>query len=271
MAELNQLIKEIKRQLHEQPHLPFAVVSSYREQCILNTPVIKPLLVFVLSGTKYLGGKNPVACRSGEFIFLSNTPVIDIRNVPEMEYFALLIEFDFADFSHIMNRNQSSKKSYFSGKITANLEKALDQFIQMPSYAPPEIWPCRRQELLHLFYHLGYEQVASIAEHPSLSHRIHNLVLQDLQSSWSLKKVASILSMSEPTLRRKLSNEGIGIKSITERAKLGNGLNLIQCTNDSIGLIADRCGFSSQSKFTNRFKAIFGVTPSELRKTRLRN
>jgi AraC-like DNA-binding protein len=35
--------------------------------------------------------------------------------------------------------------------------------------------------------------------------------------------------------------------------------------------VAERCGYQSQSRFTDKFKQFFGVTPTELRKTRMRD
>ena len=53
-------------------------------------PIMKPLLICVLDCQKELGaGKEKV--NAGEFVFLSNTPDIDMRNIVQgSEYFALL-------------------------------------------------------------------------------------------------------------------------------------------------------------------------------------
>ncbi|WP_462154574.1 helix-turn-helix domain-containing protein [Pseudoalteromonas piscicida] len=51
--------------------------------------------------------------------------------------------------------------------------------------------------------------------------------------------------------------------------KLGHGLHLIQTSYEPIGLIAEKCGYSSSSRFTDRFKQLYGLTPSALRKTRM--
>ncbi|WP_084683746.1 helix-turn-helix domain-containing protein [Psychromonas hadalis] len=47
------------------------------------------------------------------------------------------------------------------------------------------------------------------------------------------------------------------------------GIHLLQTTHFSIGLISEKCGYQSQSRFTDRFKTLFGLTPSELRKTKM--
>jgi len=75
--------------------------------------------------------------------------------------------------------------------------------------------------------------------------------------------------MSESTLRRKLKAEGTSIQEIKDQTRMGFGLHLLQTTKKSISIIAQECGYQSQSRFTSRFKDRFGLTPTELRKTKL--
>jgi len=247
---------------------PYGVIVSRQEQHILNAPVLKPLLIFVLAGVKRLGREGDIVCPQGHFLFLSNAPTIDMRNVPDGEYVALLIEFEYSDFDPFQDWTRGARRPYVQGRVGPSLAQAVAQFIDLPRFAPPELWPCRRQELLRLMYLLGHVQIGEIVERPSLSHRVHDIVAADVQSAWSLNRLADRLALSEPTLRRKLKAEGVGIKEIIHRAKLGHGLNLVQTSETPIGLIAEACGFSSQSRFTIKFKELFGVTPTELRKTR---
>ncbi|MFT5997355.1 MAG: AraC-like DNA-binding protein [Glaciecola sp.] len=44
---------------------------------------------------------------------------------------------------------------------------------------------------------------------------------------------------------------------------------MLQTPQDSLDMIAEKCGYQFQSRFTDRFKARFGLTPSELRKTKM--
>ena len=84
-----------------------------------------------------------------------------------------------------------------------------------------------------------------------------------------LSLIASNLFMSASTLRRKLKTEGNNIQDIRNRARLGYGLHLLQTTQFHIGNIAEQCGYQSQSRFTEQFKLLFGMTPREIRKTKM--
>ncbi|MGH1487306.1 MAG: helix-turn-helix transcriptional regulator [Cellvibrionaceae bacterium] len=268
---MQELITSIKQVMSQKAVLPFSVYSSFQEQNLFNVPIIKPLLIFVLDGSKKLGKDNELNCPSGSFIFLSNSPTVDMRNIPhDKEYFALLIEFEYTDFDCFLRKPKKTQQ-YLQGEIDSILANTLQQFVEWSAFAPATMWPIRRQEILQLIYQLGYEQVSAIIEPPSLSHKLHGIISADISAELTADDLSSRLAMSPSTLRRKLSAEGINLQAIKDRVKLGYGLHLVQTSSEPIGVIAEKCGYYSQSRFTDRFKQLFGLTPTELRKTRLRD
>ncbi len=273
---MKNLIDLAKKTTKTTSNLAFSVYSSISEQHINNVPVINPLLIFILSGYKQLG-KDKVVCPTGSFVFLSNCPNIDMRNIPSNEeYLAILIDFDYSDFNQFNdipnnrepNDKRNNNKKYFQGEINELLSTALTQFIEFSAVAPTAAFQFRKQELLQLIYLSGYEQVATIARAPGLSHQVSELVLQHIEEDWSGELLAEQLCMSESTLRRKLKAENTSIQAIKNSTKLSLGLHLLQTTQTSIGQVAQSCGYKSQSRFTDQFKQLFSMTPRELRKTR---
>lgn len=263
------LIDMTRSVFDESRHLPFSVYHSVKEQHMMNVPVLKPLLIVVLSGNKRLGTEDESVCTPGHFIFLSNTPHIAMRNIPvDSEYYALLIEFEYSDFECLEHRYPSGS-TYFQGQIEPVLQFTLQQFVEWSECTPPQLWHLRRKEILQVLDALGFSQVRSIMQPPTLSHKIHTMITSDLTSDLDVKAVSSMLAMSESTLRRKLTVEGDSFQSIKDRAKLGHGLHLVQTTSLPIGRIAELCGYLSQSRFTDKFKQLFHITPSELRKTQM--
>tara|TARA_B100000745_G_scaffold26448_1_gene17241 strand:+ start:2852 stop:3679 length:828 start_codon:yes stop_codon:yes gene_type:complete len=275
---MKHLIDLAKSQPASPNEAPFAIYSSLKEQCICNVPIVNPMLVLVLSGAKQLGRGDPVTCHSGHFVFLSNTPDLDMRNIPNSEeYFAVLIEFEYGDFTPFQptekrckTNESTSTHSYVMGAIDGKLEKALAQFFELPHFATAEIIKLRKQELLWHIYLAGHQKIGTIAAPPSLSHQVQRLISAEIAKDWSAQELAAKLCLSESTLRRKLKAEGTGLQILKNQLKLGYGLHLIQTTMGQIGLIAEQCGYQSQSRFTDQFKQLFGMTPSELRKTRIK-
>lgn len=265
---MQQLIKTIKANNTNDSVLPFAVYSSIKEQHLLNVPVVKPLFIAVLDGEKKLGKQDEIICRAGDFIFLSDSPAINMRNIPkEKEYFALLIEFDYQDFVGLGSQT-SSTQPFTLGEISLTLEKCLQQFVEWSVFAPKELWPLRKKELLQLLYYLGHTDILAMAASHKLGQNIHAIISEKPSVELSLTTLCQKISISESTLRRKLALEGTTVQEIKDQVKLGLGLHLLQTTSHAIVYIAEQCGYQSQSRFTSRFKERFGLTPSALRKTK---
>lgn len=268
---MDNIIAVAKKAIKNQSQLPFSVYSSHKEQMITNVPIIKPLLIFILRGIKQLGKCGLVECLSGSFVFLSNSRQVDMRNIPiQEEYFAVLIDFEYEDFSELPKNSVSCKK-YFQGEINPILASALCQFMEFSSIAPSQVMRLRKREILEIIYHSGYKDICNIIESPNLSEKVQSMISNDVSCDWPVDLIASNLFMSASTLRRKIKSEGNNIQDIRNRARLGYGLHLLQTTQFHIGNIAEQCGYQSQSRFTEQFKLLFGMTPREIRKTKMLN
>lgn len=266
---MQNFIGVIRDILNENVEQPFSVYSSVKEQKLLNVPIAKPLLIVVLNGNKELGFNGELVCKTGEFVFLSNSSAIDMRNIPRgKEYFALLIEFDHQDFVGFQI-NALSNKQHYIGKTTPAFLKCLQQFIESSQWAPKQVISSRKREIITLLCHLGHGEILSLLASPQLKDRLHGMFVDKEGCELSVQEICQQLAMSESTLRRKLKLESTSVQEIKDSARLGLGLHLLQTTQHSIGIIADKCGYQSQSRFTERFKKQFGLTPSELRKTKM--
>lgn len=270
------LIESINNALEKRDDLPFSIYTSVKEQHLLNVPLVKPTLIFVLSGEKRLGKESGVVCTTGEFVLFGGGIDVDMRNIPgDSEYYALLIEFEFEDFEKIRIEltgenigavNKADK--YLVGEIGKSLELLLQQYVQWSLFAPTELCALRKVEFLQVLYHLGYTGVVAMAGKPNLSRRVHQLIKPSISEDISAETVCTSLAMSESTLRRKLKMEHTSFQELKDNVTLGQGLHLLQSTQHPISYIAAECGYQSQSRFTQRFKDKFGLTPTELRKTR---
>jgi len=265
---MKNLISFIKN-LQNNQSFPFFIYSSKKEQRLLNVPIVKPLFIAVLGGNKKLGKDDEIICHAGDFIFLSDSPSINMRNIPkEEDYLALLIEFEYKDFDGLQI-STTNKQQYCVGEVSFTLEKCLQQFIEYASWAPKELWYLRRKEIIELLCYMGHSQILSMVSNPKVGHKLHNFISNNPDEDVTMQKLCEQLGMSESTLRRKLKLEGTSIQEIKDQVKLSLGLHLLQTTLESVSVIAQKCGYYSQSRFTDRFKARFGLTPSELRKTKM--
>lgn len=266
---MKNLIDTVKNTVNDNRILPFSVYTSTKEQVLLNVPIAKPILVVVLNGEKEIGIDSRIICNSGDFIFLSDSPSISIRNIPKNQsYFALIIEFDEQDFKDL-DVSQLNKKHFCIGKTTPTLACCLQQFVESSLWAPEELWSLRKREIIELLCHMGYQEILSMVGKSTVGRRLNDIFCNHGFHDLTIEYICEQLALSESTLRRKLKLEGTGVQEIKDQARLGRGLHLLQTTSDSVGLIAEICGYQSQSRFTDRFKRRFGLTPSELRRTKM--
>jgi AraC-like DNA-binding protein len=257
-----------------QSAVPFSIYSSVHVQHLSNVPIVRPVLILVLNGEKEVVrgpslASNRLLCKRGEFVFLSDSPSTNMRNIPlNQEYRALLIEFEYSDFEGVPV-SEGEPVDAIVGRASPAIESCIQQFVEATHWAPESLWTLRRKEILMMLYYQGHTQVASMMDKPKLAHRVHDLVIADPLMDTSVEELCERLAMSESSLRRKLKQEGTGVQDIKDAARMGMAMHLLQTSMDTVQQIADRCGYQSHSRFTERFKSRFGLTPSQLRKTKM--
>ncbi len=99
---------------------------------------------------------------------------------------------------------------------------------------------------------------------PGAAAAVQGLVAARPHLPWSAADVARALNISEATLRRRLAAEGTCFRDLAADVRLGYGLHLLQTTRQPIIEVAAACGYDSPSRFAARFRARFGMSPSEL-------
>ncbi len=121
----------------------------------------------------------------------------------------------------------------------------------------------RVMELLLILAESGH--VFESADGTLLQNQIHALIHQNPSLSWNVSGLAAQFNMSASTLHRRLQEEGTSAAQCVRDARLERGLNLLQTTRQSIGQIAEACGYLSHSRFSAAFEQQFGVLPIKLR------
>lgn len=264
---MNKLISIAQQTIGKHNTLPFYLYCAVHTQDLKNILITKPMLIVVINGHKEIGTTQEIACKSGEFILLSDHKLTAVRNIPDKEeYVALMIDFEREDF-HDLPR-ASTEAPCVQGIVNAELQRLIEQFIEISSWAPASMITQRKREILAFLYHLGYQDIASVGRSSTLAHTIHDLFIMNHFQDMTVDKLCRSLFMSASTLRRKLLLERQSLREIKNNAQLGHALHLLQTTELSIQNIAEQVGYNVHSRFTESFKRHFGLTPSALRKTK---
>ncbi len=112
------------------------------------------------------------------------------------------------------------------------------------------------------------EKVHEIKEMLPLSYQIKSYVLKNLDEPIRIEELTKELEMPKSTLYRKFKKEmGMSIEDYINIIKIEKSKDLI-LSGSSFTSIAYCLGYSSQSHFTNAFKKVVKMTPSEYRKNK---
>lgn len=262
------LLVKIKEKRQKSESLsPFSVFHCYQEQKIHRVPIINPTLIFVLKGEKRIGLQAECQCVAGELIYIAGGQNVFLHNLPDKgEYLALTLELKPEDFSSVGNLG-ISKSDYFTAPIDEVLALSLEQQLQWVSIATEADISIRRAELVSLLARRGYSELLIPEIKPSFSQQVIQMIQRSPAASFSVAEVCKRLATSEASLRRRLRSEDTSFTELLDSVRMGLALELVQTSALPIGLIAERCGYQSVSRFSERFKLRFEVSPSGLRKT----
>ncbi|MEM1183042.1 MAG: helix-turn-helix transcriptional regulator [Acidobacteriota bacterium] len=251
-----------------------------RPQEIRDIRVNEACVLLVLRGRKQLAtSSRSWTATDGEMLLVPAGLSFWLGNYPRssgVEYRGLAIRFG-ADVVELFRQLYGPRMvvdaaaGRWHAPAPAAFLEALGQWIAWSSRRrlDDEVARHRRVELLWLLARAELAGHLLTAAHASWRRRVTELFELDPAHPWRIDEVGAKLGVSESTLRRHLQGEGQGFRNLLEEVRLMVGLTLVQESSMAIGRIADAVGYRSQSRFGERFKRRFGMTPSTLRQTRL--
>lgn len=104
-----------------------------------------------------------------------------------------------------------------------------------------------------------------VAQQNGMGERLKAILRDAPEARWTAHSAGHALAMSEATLRRRLAEEGLRFDRLLLDIRMHHALMLLQTTSWNLLHIADACGYRSQARFSERFKARFGVSPAQVR------
>jgi YesN/AraC family two-component response regulator len=93
-----------------------------------------------------------------------------------------------------------------------------------------------------------------------------NFIETHLSEKLTLKSIASKVNYSEYYMAQKFKKEiGLPVTEYIKRKRIENAKTMLRSTNKSVVEIADELGYCNASYFTEAFKSVENITPSEFR------
>lgn len=110
-------------------------------------------------------------------------------------------------------------------------------------------------------------EIASTSADSQFMSKFMKIIEQEYtDSEFSLEKIADLICLSRSQVYKKsIALTGKTPVEIIQEVRMQNALNLLKGTTLSISEIAYSVGYSDPRYFSNRFKKMIGITPTELR------
>lgn len=247
-------------------------------QALRNVPIHQPVAVLVVSGHKIIAlGERRIEITPGELLLLPSGCTIEIGNHPSHrgeDYLALAIAFP-EDSLSLFRRSYGpdirvDMLPLWNAPATNDIVSAVAQWVEWCMLHPLDPIHARHRyaEILLLLASAGIAGNLLLNRDTRWRDRVAQLLSLDPARDWSVGDVCRRLGIGESTLRRRLHEEGSSFRQVLEESRMLSALALLQETFWPVGQVAEAVGYSSHSRFSERFKRRFGLLPTELKKSR---
>jgi len=247
-------------------------------QSLTRMTVTAPTLMIPLVGTKRITvAEQGYRAGRGDCLILPPHTAFDVENIPESgsaRYLGIALVFDAAAMDQFRTLygpeiGRWTLTPRWVARGNDELFSAIRDWVTRNRSFPADETLTRHRmcEFLLLLARLGVAGNLLFQHQPRLRDRAKHLLALDPGRDWRIGEVTARLALSESTLRRGLRLEGTSFRDLLEEVRLDRGVELVMATEMPIGQIAHDCGYQSQSRFSERFRLRFSLSPTELRAT----
>lgn len=238
-----------------------------------------PTLTMALEGQKtvFIGDSSHTSAKGAAILIPAHTE-FRIENLPAAtsgRFFGLSLRFDPETIARFRQIYGASLVDWDTGPkwhmpAQGFLLDALAAWVDWAGRHGTDMNHSRHRllEILLLLARHGYGGNLLLEQTDRWARRIENLLMLDPARDWRIGEICARLGVSESTLRRHLGAEDVGFRDLLEKVRLDSGLMHVMETDLQIAQVAMACGYQSQSRFAERFRLRFGLSPVELRQTR---
>jgi AraC-like DNA-binding protein len=282
-AIANQLREHLQVLGALQPFGKTGVFYCRKTQVLRDIPLHNPGFVLVVSGKKevrrgsQVNGSQVTHYQSGQILLFPAGITLGITNepAPESDYLAVAVTFS-PEVLERFSKNYGKELDIWAQQPQF-IANASDEFLQLVSQClqicvggvNSALMQTHREEgLLLSLAQSGLAGNFFIQQQPSWQQKVSSCLAMDVSRAWRMEDVAARFACSEATLRRRLEDEQCNFRKLLEDVRLTSGLSLLQETDWNILRVAQTVGYESASRFSERFRLRFGLSPQELRLTR---
>ena len=253
-----------------------------KAQPLRNVPVLAPSIIAVTAGVKHLQwqGEALTFNRHNWLLAAENQPLTFINEPRQEQFQSIQISFKSLPSAVILEKLSATDLAPQplltppSIAVDGKLNFALSQLIAM---AEQPLTNAAQQYYLDGFYQQLFEAggLSHLFAHSQLSLRqkVSRYLAIDPASNHCIENTCGRFAMSQATFMRHLSKEGTSFKELLAEVRMLNAISIMQTAHAQNEKpltqleLAVRCGYQSESRFSQRFKAQFGISVKQYGQT----
>lgn len=119
------------------------------------------------------------------------------------------------------------------------------------------------------------EQCKALAEQndnalPPWSQKVRDAIIDDIGSDHKIEDISQRLTVTERTLRRRLTEEGTSFRELYTDIRMALAHELLETAGLNVETVAWRVGYAEPASFARAFAKKFGTTPGDVRRSNSR-
>ncbi len=274
---LKELVEQAKSCFGQDVHQDRAlgVYHCYSLLALKRVYFSVPTLTLIMSGEKEFYGETISGrAHAGTLFLLPHDLEITVSTGPKdgQPHHGASVRFGPEELSHfkqVYGHKLSSwdLKPHWTAPATIEVLQAFSDWLKLYSRKPldPELLLHRKVELLLVLAKAGLAGNFLVGQDESWRLKLTRLFLIDPARDWKISEVCKRFLQSESSLRRRLKDEGHSFRDLLAEVRLDAGMALLQHSEASVLEVADAVGYRSASRFSERFRARYGLAPSEMK------
>lgn len=248
----------------------FACVSARQEHGAQSVDIAQPQLAILLQGSKqvHCDGRT-LTLQPGQVLLVTRACRIDVVNVPDPHsglYQTVIVPLCAEVLAAARGLWQEALPPPGTATADVALAALADELRRWQQALTQARYAEARLALAALVLDLcrrGHGALL-LPPQPGLASEVRALVAAQPAREWQSRDFELAFGLSGATLRRRLAEEGIGLRTLLADARLAHAMELLYTTRLPLKTVAARVGYRSVDSFSRRFQARYQLDPTAI-------
>ncbi|MGS0681841.1 helix-turn-helix domain-containing protein [Shewanella sp. 125m-7] len=256
--------------------------QGQKSQALRNVPMYAPSIIAVTSGMKTMvwQGETHTFSRNQWLLTSANQTLTFVNQPYQNKFQSIQLLFRSLPSEKVLQQIAATEHNsvLFSSEPSLTVSDGLNfSFSQLIAMSEQNLSPDVQQCYLDAFY-LQLNEVGALSKlfesnALSLREKVSRYLSAEPASHHTIDNTCGRFAMSQATFMRRLSKETTSFKVILAEVRMLHAIGIIQTASHrnepfiSQLELAIRCGYQSETRFSQRFKSQFGITLKQYMKT----